>query len=237
VPEINADQADWAYLTILARLLEFTATLGDRSAPAVCAVVRQAPLRLVVGLMQDQDHDRRYGVELPLFLTDGTTVNWSQAIDAIREVHLHRHEYLADDCADYRFHGAPVVIGDRAVEFGPHLKPVEDTLYANLRFIGGTLADLERQEGAVFGLEGFSYHTATALRIYLRYYREDAVFGIDLPVPPRTATTGPIGSSYTLVELSSLFCDGVPAQVAEHGFPADPYCDRIYDLRSWFSRD
>lgn len=137
MPEVNADQAEWAYSTILARLLELTSTLGDRSAPAVCAVVRPMPLRLLVGLMQDQDLSRRYAIELPLFLTDGTTVNWSRAIDAIRDVHLHRDEYLTDDRANYRFHGAPVVFGDRAVEFGGRPKPVEDTLYANLRFIGG----------------------------------------------------------------------------------------------------
>ncbi|WP_370963712.1 hypothetical protein [Amycolatopsis sp. cg9] len=207
--EVGAERADWAYRTILARLLEFTSTLGDRSAPAVCAVVRQSPMRLLAGLMPDQDPDRRYGIELPLFRTDGTAVPWNRAIDAIREVHRHRDEYLADDRADHRFHGAPV------------------------RFVGGTPADLENE---VFGLAGFSCHELTALRLYLRYHREGVVLGIDVPVPPRDGTAG-AGGAFTMIELSALFRGGVPANIAERERAADRYCDRSYDLRPWFGRN
>ena len=56
----------------------------------------------------------------------------------------------------------------------------------------------------MFGLERvLPTDEAAALRLYLRYYREDTVLGIDLPVPSREATTGAFGSAYTMVELSS----------------------------------
>ncbi|WP_370949303.1 hypothetical protein AB5J62_17640 [Amycolatopsis sp. cg5] len=226
--------ADAAFTTVLARLLELTSNLGDRTTPAVCAVVRRSPWRFLVCLMQDQDPDRRYGIELPLFGTDGQMANHYCLVNAIRDVHLHRQEYLADERADYLFHEARVVHGDRAVEFGGHPKPVEDSVYSTVRFIGSPLPDLAPPPGAIFMLAGFSYHDLAALRVYLRYLREDIVLGVDLPVSRPQDPGNGIGGGFALAELSSLFREGIPEHVAAHEHPADQYCARLYDLRPWF---
>lgn len=219
---------DGAYRRILNRAMQLTAPLLPGSSPSVIGVIRTADDRFitVISVSSSPSQRSRLTVSFRLTSRDGVVLApmaFSSGLERALAVHLR------DPSAD----------AIEAPEGSDLADAAGESLYYSLKSLSiePSVSDSEAQRFRrvfPFYLSGFLKVGSGKLRAYLTYYADRTTIAVDLPIAEDGAESVRTASASILGELASLLRSGIPDHVASHEVEADPYCDRAFDMFTWF---
>lgn len=232
-----------AYGQIFDRAEQLTTSILPENSVNISAVVRSSHENFIVRLTTNVSPPVSVAIRFPLGGQNGDLVNHLQVTSALRNAAQKLSSGATSEIGQEvgQFHELALVDGEALLyDTAPDSGAVTESIYLTLRSLhlhAATGKDNSDQSRRLFPfiLSGFSNHRDGILRVYLEFNDREGIIALDLPIAKSGDSVAKTAGASLVLELSALFRDGVPGNIAESEATPDEYSDHAYDLGPWFT--